>query len=209
MELDARRSADTGVPRATPALRGYAHALAALAAVLAAAHLVQRAVGDTALHVALVVYSASVVVLFAASALFHLGAWSPRQRAVLRRLDHAAICAVIAGGYTPLAVVALRGWGRLSLPLGLWLLCAGAMATVTLHPTLSRSGRIAIYSGLMLSALGASSALLGQLDRGSLLLLGLSSGLCAVGGLVYASRRPVLWPRVFIQAGIEWTQERR
>ena len=49
----------------------------------------------------------------------------------------------------------------------------------------------------MLSALAASSALLEQLDRGSVLLLGLSSGLCAVGGLVYASRRPVLWPQVF------------
>lgn len=197
MGRGGQRSADARAAGATPVLRGYAHALAVLAAVLAGAHLLQVAHGDTALHVALLVYSASVVLLFAASALFHLGAWSARQRAALRRLDHAAICAVIAGGYTPLAVAALSGWGRLGLPLGVWLLSAGAMAIVTLHPSVSRPARIAVYSGLMLCALAASIGLLGRLGRGSVLLLGLSSGLCALGGLVYASRRPVLWPRVF------------
>ncbi|MCX5208202.1 hemolysin III family protein [Kitasatospora sp. NBC_00240] len=53
------------------------------------------------------VYALSACLLFATSAVFHRGTWGPRGEAVLRRLDHANIFLIIAGTYTPLAVLLL------------------------------------------------------------------------------------------------------
>ncbi len=57
------------------------------------------------------IYGASLVVLYLASTLFH---WStkPKRRLRLNIFDHASIYILIAGTYTPLLLVTLRGpWG--------------------------------------------------------------------------------------------------
>ena len=51
-------------------------------------------------------YAASILVLFGASALYH-AAKDPERRAKLRLLDHSAIYLLIAGTYTPLMLGAL------------------------------------------------------------------------------------------------------
>lgn len=50
-------------------------------------------------------YVASACLLFGTTALYHRGDWGPRGEVVLRRLDHADIFLIIAGTYTPGAVV--------------------------------------------------------------------------------------------------------
>ena len=47
------------------------------------------------------------LLLFGNSALYHRFDWSPKTKAVLKRIDHANIFLLIAGTYTPLAVLAL------------------------------------------------------------------------------------------------------
>jgi hypothetical protein len=61
------------------------------------------------------VFAATAVELFTVSAIYHLGAWSPRVRVILRRIDHAGILFLIAGTYTPFAVLALHGGARLAI----------------------------------------------------------------------------------------------
>lgn len=51
-------------------------------------------------------YAASLTALFSASALYHRPTWSPKKRALMRRIDHAAIYVLIAGTYTPVCAVA-------------------------------------------------------------------------------------------------------
>ncbi len=51
--------------------------------------------------------AASLTMQLACSALYHVPAWGRRTRTWLRRLDHAAIFALIAGTYTPLCMLAL------------------------------------------------------------------------------------------------------
>lgn len=53
------------------------------------------------------VFGVASVVLFGASAIYHRGTWSPKLNAVLRRIDHSNIFLLIAGTYTPLAVLLL------------------------------------------------------------------------------------------------------
>jgi hemolysin III len=66
--------------------------------------------GDPWKIVSYSVYGASLVLLYTASALYH--SVHGRAKAVFRQLDHLAIYILIAGTYTPFALVTLRGaWG--------------------------------------------------------------------------------------------------
>jgi hemolysin III len=57
------------------------------------------------------IFGATLVLLYTASTLYH-SFRGDRVKAVLRRFDHAAIFLLIAGTYTPFALVTLRGaWG--------------------------------------------------------------------------------------------------
>jgi hemolysin III len=67
--------------------------------------------GDPWRIVSTSVYGASLVLLFLASTLYH-SFRKPRVKYVFQVLDHAAIFLLIAGTYTPFALVTLRGpWG--------------------------------------------------------------------------------------------------
>jgi hemolysin III len=89
------------------------HGAGLLASVAALALLVvwAAATGDPWRITAASVYGATLVLLYAASTLYH-ALPGPRLKGVLQRLDHAAIYLLIAGTYTPFVLVTLRGgWG--------------------------------------------------------------------------------------------------
>jgi hemolysin III len=62
--------------------------------------------------VAFGIFDFSLIILYAASALYHLLPLSPAGVARLRRVDHMSIFVLIAGTYTPFCLLALDGgWG--------------------------------------------------------------------------------------------------
>ena len=89
-----------------PKLRGWIHAGTFPLAVAAGIVLIVLAPA-TAPKVACIVFVISSWLLFGTSAVYHLGNWSPRTTAALRRWDHSNIFLIIAGSYTPLAVLML------------------------------------------------------------------------------------------------------
>ncbi|HBK35197.1 MAG: Hemolysin III-like protein [Candidatus Uhrbacteria bacterium GW2011_GWE2_40_58] len=66
----------------------------------------------TAWHiVSYALFGTSLIFLYFASTLFHASS-HPRKKAILQRIDHAMIYVLIAGTYTPICLVVLRGgWG--------------------------------------------------------------------------------------------------
>ena len=89
------------------------HGIGLLASIVAAPILVVSAMhrGDPAGVVAVSVFSASMVLLYSSSTLYH-ALPTGRLKEVARRLDHAAIYLLIAGTYTPFTLGVLRGpWG--------------------------------------------------------------------------------------------------
>jgi hemolysin III len=70
-----------------------------------------------------VAFGVSSCLLFGTSAVYHRGTWSPRTAAFLRRADHSNIFLVIAGTYTPLAVMLLAHGTAVVL---LWVVWGGA-----------------------------------------------------------------------------------
>lgn len=89
-----------------PRLRGWIHA--GVAPLVLVASIVLVVLSPTpAAKWSTAVFGLTAVMLFGTSAVYHRGRWSPRVQGVLRRLDHTNIFLIIAGTYTPLAVLLL------------------------------------------------------------------------------------------------------
>src|SRR4051794_28754471 len=99
-------------PRPKPRLRGWSHAIACGVAMLSTIALCARGGDEIARLLSLAVYGASTILLFGASAAYHLGAWHGARRAALRSLDRASIFILIAGTFTPFCVTLLSGTER-------------------------------------------------------------------------------------------------
>ncbi|MFF1547036.1 hemolysin III family protein [Streptomyces sp. NPDC058291] len=109
-----------------PRLRGWLHA--GVFPLALAGGIVLIAVSRSAAAVAACsVYAVSACLLFATSAVYHRGTWGPVGEAVLRRMDHANIFLIIAGTYTPLAVLLLPASRQTVLLVSVW---TGALAGI-------------------------------------------------------------------------------
>src|SRR5699024_5116638 len=90
-----------------PRLRGWLHAVTwplALAALVVLGVLSPAPAGRWGA----LAFTVSALLLFGVSAVYHTGRWSPRVHSVLKRFDHANIFLLIAGTYTPFAVLLLQ-----------------------------------------------------------------------------------------------------
>lgn len=74
------------------------------------------------------VYALTAVLLFSISATYHRWNWSPKVKAVLKRLDHTNILLLIAGTYTPLSVTLLPSDKASIL---LWVIWSATIAGIT------------------------------------------------------------------------------
>ncbi len=189
----------TPAPASTPAkpiLRGYSHAVAAVVGGVGTVFLLARTAGDAPKLISVLVYGLSLVVLFGVSALYHVGTWSPARRALLRRLDHANIFVFIAGTYTPVAVNVLDQPWRIAVLVTLWAaaLCGALTVAPALH--IPRWALTGLYLLMGWVGLLVMPQVAGRVGAGVLLLAG-GGALYSVGAVMYALRRPRLWPRVF------------
>ena len=106
--------------------------------------------GDRTKRLSLACFGVSMVVLYAASGLYHavlLPYHSPALE-VLRRLDHSAIFLLIAGTYTPVFAVLMTGRRRGAYLAAMWLLTCAGIALKWLMPSWSIRWSIAIYLAL-------------------------------------------------------------
>ncbi|GEL94915.1 PAQR family membrane homeostasis protein TrhA [Cellulomonas composti] len=108
--MSAASSAPGAIEKAAdavkPHLRGWIHAGVAPFVLVASIVLVVLSPTPAAKW-STAIFGVTAVMLFGTSAVYHRGHWSPRVAAVLRRLDHTNIFLIIAGTYTPLAVLLL------------------------------------------------------------------------------------------------------
>ncbi|MET8157579.1 hemolysin III family protein [Sphaerisporangium sp. NPDC005289] len=179
-----------------PRLRGWLHAGALPATLLAGFVLV--ALGPTLqARLAAAVYAVTSGLLFGVSATYHRGRPAPRLAEALRRLDHANIHLIIAGTYTPFALLALEGTARVVLLTAVW---TGAAAGVVFRAVWMGAPRW-LYTALYIALGWTAVLLLPQLVRGAgaaAVTLVVAGGLLySAGGVVYGLRRPDPWPRWF------------
>ncbi|WP_187830114.1 PAQR family membrane homeostasis protein TrhA [Siccirubricoccus phaeus] len=128
--------------------------------------------------ISLGIYAAGLLAMLGCSALYHFAGEAGR-RALLRRLDHSAIFAMIAGTYTPVMGIGMGGawgWGLLG---AVWTGAAGGAALKLLAPARFERASILAYLALGWAGIVALDPLLAALPARDLLLLG-------GGGLLYS-----------------------
>jgi hemolysin III len=179
-----------------PLLRGRLHVGAFVVAVPAAIALVLAADGRRA-TLASLVYGASLVGLFGISGAYHRLGRTDRRRAILRRADHATIYGLIAGTYTPVAIVAIRGRMGWSLAIAMWVAAGIGMALKLLWFDRTRKVGAAMYIALGWVAVFAGPALIDNVHGVGLVLIAVGGLLYTGGAVVLARRRPDPVPHVF------------
>ena len=172
-----------------PKLRGIVHLVMSPLSLVAGLTLITLA-NELRGRITLGIFTLTAVTLFTCSALYHRVAWTDKNKAIWRRIDHSNISILIAGTYTPFAVYLLKpsqtktllivAWGGailisllrifwLSAPR--WLYVAGYIslgwAAVFYMPQFLQSGGVAIF------------------------ILILTGGvLYSTGGVIYALKKP-------------------
>jgi hemolysin III len=181
------------------------HGLGLLASLIGAVVLVSLSVerGEAWHVVSAVVYGVTLVSLYAASTLYHVFKGTG-ARDVLRVLDHCAIYLLIAGTYTPVTLVSLRGGWGWALFCTVWFLAiAGIVFKVW------ATGRFAVLSTAVYVLMGwlcivALKPMFVLLSPGALALLGAGGVLYTAGTLFYHSERVpyshAVW-HLFVVAG--------
>jgi hemolysin III len=182
---------------AKPRLRGVSHQWAFfVSCVIGAALVVAAPAGQPRLAAA--IYALSVTLLFGVSALYHRITWaSAAARRWMRRLDHSAIFVLIAGSYTPFALLVLDGPIATVILVVVW---AGALGGILLNLVWIDAPKLLaaiVYVALGWVAVAAFPDLLDELGVSGTALVVAGGVFYTAGALVYAFRRPDPAPTVF------------
>jgi hemolysin III len=142
--------------------------------------------GDAWHIVGVSIFGTTLVLLYAASTLYH-GTRSPRVKRLFQRFDHAAIFLLIAGTYTPFTLVSLRGgWGWTLLAIVWGLAILGILLEVAGH---SRRISVALHLAMGWLLLIAVEPLARSVHPDGLLLLALGGAAYTLGVVFYAWQR--------------------
>ncbi|GAA1763850.1 PAQR family membrane homeostasis protein TrhA [Agromyces humatus] len=178
-----------------PTWRGWIHAGTFPVTIAAGVVLIVLADGPWAKW-ASAVFTLTSMLLFGNSALYHRFNWRPRAKVVLKRIDHANIFLLIAGTYTPLAILALppdKGWLLLAIVWG------GALIGIGFRVFWINAPRW-LYVPIYLLLGWAAVMYIGDLLAASvaMMVLVIVGGLLyTAGAIVYGLKKPNPWPGHF------------
>jgi hemolysin III len=156
------------------------HLVGATLALIGGAVLITLAAieGDVAKIVSYSVYAVTLFLLYLSSTLYH--SFPGRVKLIFRVMDHQAIYLLIAGTYTPIAVVVLRTAGGWWLLGAVWFLAIFGMVLDAVRRTGPRVGSIVLYL-----AMGWACVL--ALDSLAVLMPAASMNWLIIGGVFYTS----------------------
>jgi hemolysin III len=173
-----------------PHLRGVLHLFTVPIAVIGGLALVLAA-GTASIRWAVAIFVVTSVALFTTSAVYHMGWWLPRTKAALRRADHSNIFLIIAGTYTPLALMLLPPDDARTLLIVVW---SGAAAGVLIRNFWLTAPRW-VYVPIYVSLGWAAVFYIPEFASAGWLILTLivAGGLLyTIGAVVYATK----WPQI-------------
>ena len=176
---------------------GLIHLVSAGLAVLGLAALLIVSRGDALKQLSVGIYGVSLVLLFSASAIYHLVRGGEAAERRLRKFDHAAIYVLIAGTYTPICLNFFSGllqWGFLALIWGMALAGVVVKLFVINAPRWVTAG---IYLVMGWMAVLVIKPMLAVVPTGGLLWMLAGGLLYTVGAVIYITKKLDFIPGVF------------
>lgn len=174
------------------------HLGGAIAALICTIALIYTAVPLGASYVvSFAVFGVAMIMLYTASALYHMLRVSKKVSRILQRIDHTMIFSFIAGTYTPACLIPLRGaWGWVML-VTVWGIAVAGLFMKLFWLTAPRFLSTLVYLIMGWLAVVAVVPLFRALSTATFVLLLLGGVSYTIGAVVYALKRPKLFPRYF------------
>ena len=190
------------------------HLIATLLAILAAAPLLIKAenTAGPANAAALFVFIASMILLYAASTVYHTFDISERVNRILRKIDHMMIFVLIAGTYTPVCLIVLGNPAGYRLLALVWGIAVAGMIVNAVWIGCPKWFSSCIYIAMGWVCLTALSQIVSAFTPAAFAWLLAGGIIYTVGGVIYALKLPVFNARfknfgsheifhVFVMAG--------
>jgi hemolysin III len=150
--------------------------------------------GDAWRIVSFSIYGVSLTLLYLASTLYH-SFQDERLKRFFRHFDHLSIFLLIAGTYTPVTLISLRGvWGWTLFGL-IWVFAVGGIVYERLFLGRYKWITVTIYLGMGWLAIVAIKPMLTMVPRGLFWWL-LAGGLCYTGGVLFYVRKKMRYHHV-------------
>ena len=176
-------------------INGLTHllwALLAFAGLLAMVIKVATTTADLLQLTAVIIFGVSMILLYSASAIYHMVITKKQITALLRRFDHSMIFILIAGTYTPFCLISLNGWVGWTLFTIIWGLAILGIIFKMVWFQAPRWLSTGIYIGMGWLVIFFIYPLSQVLDPVGLWLLFIGGILYTVGGVIYGLKPKVL-----------------
>jgi len=178
-------------------VRGGLHGAAALASVVGLINLVARTIDNRPSMWSMVFFGVSLIALYTTSSLYHSVPWNGTWKKRMQRLDHSMIFVLIAGSYTPIAYNVLTGRWR-SITLGVvWGIAAIGIGQKLFFPSVRTWFSITLQTTMGWFAVVPIAEIARRLPVSALVFLFIGGMSYTVGMVIFSTRRPRLFPRVF------------
>ncbi|KMZ54514.1 PAQR family membrane homeostasis protein TrhA [Dorea sp. D27] len=169
------------------------HFIGMLMAVFAAVPLLIKAANEPSriYIISITVYAISLILLYAASTIYHTFNKSERINTILKKIDHMMISVLIAGSYTPICLLVLKGklgvillsvvWGIAIVGIlikAFWVYCPKWISSV-------------LYIGMGWTCVLAFTQILNSLTPAAFGWLLAGGIIYTIGGVIYALKLPI------------------
>ena len=179
-------------------VNAWSHLLTCAAAIVGLIYLVVTYSEQTAGKLSsLIIYGASMIVLFLASGLYHAIRTTPKKELWLRKFDHVSIFLLIAGTYTPMFAYGLHGAWQVTMLSVVWGLAGIGMILKLFFMGVPRWISTMLYLGLGWLAIVPLYKLAQGLPSGAILFMFLGGVAYTIGAIIYGTKKLDLIPGKF------------
>lgn len=179
-----------------PLLRGHFHQAMFFIMMGACVPLIFRC-QNTSEIIPIIIYSVCALTMFGVSTLYHRKTWNPGQRLLWKKLDHAGIFLMIAGTFTPIAMLGLDAPSDCKLLITIWIVAFIGILQSIFFVNLPKFVNSIIYLTAGYLILPYFSELRLSIGERNIWLIVAGGIIYSLGAISYGLKRPTLNPQVF------------
>jgi hemolysin III len=175
---------------------GFSHLAGAIASLIGIVGLLLASSGQPVKEISFLIYGFGLVIMFSASATYHLVNGSPGVVGILRKIDHSAIYLLIAGTYTPICLSFFNGFWRWGLLAIIWCIALVGLGIKVFVIHASRWINTGIYLVMGWLAIMGLGEIFHVMPPGAIVWLVVGGLFFTLGAVVYVIQKPDPWPGI-------------